>query len=108
MASLTANRGKSVGALASRFRHPDASGVNEESAMSCPFDDDPDDKRRTWLSRCQLVAVFVFLTLFAGLVVWTTVAMPAPVTEFKFELIVPAVPSSDAPQDRSAARKEQS
>ena len=74
--------------------------------MSCPFDNDSDDKGRAWLSRCQLVAVFVFLTLFAGLVVWTTVAMPAPASEFKLELFAPALPSSAAPNDPNAGPKE--
>ena len=49
---------------------------------------------RAWLSRGQLVGVAVFLTLFACLVVWTTVAMPGPIVDLNVDFLVPAVASS--------------
>jgi len=54
----------------------------------------PGSQDRTWLSYCQLVGVAVFLTLFAGLVVWTTVAMPGPIVDLNVDFLVPAVASS--------------
>jgi len=63
--------------------------------MSRPeFSKCPGTEGRAWLSRCQLVGVAVFLTLFACLVVWTTVAMPGPTADLNVGFLVPAVASS--------------
>jgi hypothetical protein len=61
----------------------------------------PGAEDRAWLSRYQLVGVAVFLTLFACLVVWTTVAMPEPFPEVNIEFLVPALPSLNGANIRS-------
>jgi hypothetical protein len=57
---------------------------------------------RAWLSPCQLVAVAIFLTLFACLVVWTTAALPGPFAEVNVEALVSAVASLNGTNARHA------
>jgi hypothetical protein len=61
---------------------------------------------RAWLSRVQLVGVAVFLTLFACLVVWTTVAIPGPIVELNIDFLVPTVASSGPAQSGSSNTPE--
>ena len=75
--------------------------------MSRPeFSKCPGTEGRAWLSRCQLVGVAVFLTLFACLVVWTTVAMPGPIVDLNVDFLVPAVASSAPGNGRPADHQE--
>ena len=75
--------------------------------MSRPeFSKCPGTEGRAWLSRCQLVGVAVFLTLFACLVVWTTVAMPGPMVDLNVDFLLPAVvPSGPANSEPSNNRE---
>jgi hypothetical protein len=66
----------------------------------------PGAEDRAWLSRYQLVGVAVFLAFFACLVVWTTVAMPAPFPEVNIEVLVPALPSFNGANIRSVGYAE--
>ena len=61
---------------------------------------------RTWLSCRQFVALVVFVTLFAALVVWTTFAMPSPIADLKVEALVPALASTAAANSRPANQEE--
>jgi hypothetical protein len=66
----------------------------------------PGAEDRAWLSPYQLIAVVVFLTLFACLVVWTTVAMPLPIPEVNIDVLVPALASSTVANGRPANHEE--
>jgi len=75
---------------------------NEESTMSRPESSRvPGTQDRTWLSRCQVVGVALFLTLFACLVVWTTVAMPGPIVDLNVDFLVPAASAGSANRGQS-------
>jgi hypothetical protein len=58
------------------------------------------EQDQAWLSCREVVALVVFLTLFACLVVWTTTAMPGPVAEVNVELLLPALASSSVANAR--------
>jgi hypothetical protein len=38
-------------------------------------------REQGWVARCQMIAVFLFLALFAALVLWSVVASPWPASE---------------------------
>jgi len=38
-------------------------------------------REQGWVARCQMIAVFLFLALFAALVLWSVVASPWPVSD---------------------------
>jgi hypothetical protein len=51
-----------------------------------------------WVARCQMIAVFVFLALFAALVLWSVVASPWP----SWEPAQPTVKAGAKPTDGNA------
>jgi len=64
------------------------------------------EKDRAWLSWRELAGLLVFLALFGGLVVWTTMAMPTPAAELKIDLLVPALASSSVQSPDLAVPQE--
>jgi len=52
------------------------------------------------------MAVAVFVVLFAGLVVWTTVAMPGPIPDINVEVWVPAFAASPPGNSQPVNREE--
>jgi hypothetical protein len=95
-AAFDRTRGKSVGDRASRSPHPGNTCRSSEEPIIMSsrreFSKGP-GADRAWLSRYQLVGVAVFLALFAGLVVWTSVAMSGPFPDVNVEVLVPALSS---------------
>ncbi len=41
----------------------------------------PGRREQGWVARCQMIAVFLFLAVFAALVLWSVVASPWPASE---------------------------
>ena len=70
------------------------------------FNGSSGEKDRAWLSWRELLALLAFLVFVGGLVVWTTTDLPGPLAEFKVELFVPALASSDITKARPGDRRE--